>query len=297
MIIMYPFVDVILKLEKRSHRYRFYRWILHIVVFFLLGYALLLYINAPVIFARYGSHDFMLLEYPVRMKMLCTALIALIPAIAIAFLLRRKPVNIIKVIEGKYPVLSERLSTAYDNINSTGIVVADLVWRVSGDITSVRKSAIISKRGLSSLMVISIGLASLVLFMSSPDAPHLLTPEQVESMITPADKTEGGASEDEAHYQQLMTDLGSEAGSGAGNAQIYGKPSVAVIEGTNIELVMFSDTGTGQRARRVESEPMNFISGTVYGATPVSSETYIDKLPEENRDIIKQYFMEMADAG
>ncbi|MEA1944580.1 MAG: hypothetical protein U9N07_04495, partial [Euryarchaeota archaeon] len=86
---MYPFVDVILKLEKRSRKYRFYRWVLNLTVFFLLGYALLLYISAPVIFARYSSHDVMLLEYPVRMKMLCTAITALIPAIAIAFLLRR----------------------------------------------------------------------------------------------------------------------------------------------------------------------------------------------------------------
>lgn len=296
-MIMYPFVDVILKLERRSRKYRFYMWVLNLTVFFLLDYALLLYISAPVIFARYSSYDFMLLEYPVRMKMLCTAITALIPAIAIAFLLRRKPVNILKSIEDRYPVLRERLSTAYDNINSTGIVVNDLVWRVSSDITSVRESAIVSRRGLSLLMVISIGLASLVLFMSSPDAPHLLTAEQVESMTKPADETERAASEEEAHYQQLMTELGSESGAGAGEAQIYGKPSVAVIEGTNIELVMFPDTGTGHRARRVESEPMNFISGAVYGATPVSSETYIDKLPEENRDLIKQYFMEMADAG
>lgn len=266
--------------------------------FFLLVYALLLYTSVPVLFARYSSYDFILLEYPVRTKMLCTAITALITAIIFTFLFRRKkPVNIIKSIEYRYPVLRERLSTAYDNINLPGIIVNNLAWRVSNDIASVRRSDIISKKGLFLRIMISVGLVTLIFFISSPDAPRLMTPEQVEAMITPADEDDDGIA-DEEEYQQLLSELGYEAGAGESEiAQIYGKPSVAVIEGTNIELVMFSDTGVGQRSRRAEDEFVNFISGTVYAADPVSSETYIDKLPEGNRDLIKQYFMEMAEIG
>ncbi|MEA1895299.1 MAG: hypothetical protein U9N36_08900 [Euryarchaeota archaeon] len=296
---MHPFVEVVLKLEKTSRLHRYYRGLLNLVLIFLLFYTLLLYVSAPVIFARYSSYDFTLLEYPVRMKMVCTAAAALIPAIVITSLLyiRRKPVSIIRSVGDAYPLLRERLPTAYDHADSSGIVVDDLAEGVSIDTASVRKSAIIGKKGLFLRMVSSIVLVSLLLFISSPDAPRFIPPEELESMITPPTDEEREEAADEAHQQQLMSELGSESGSGSGDAEIYGKPSVAVIEGTDIELVMFSDAGVGHSSRRTESEPISFISGTVYAATPVSSETYIDRLPEENRDLIKQYFMEMAEVG
>jgi len=296
---MRPFVDVVLKLEKTSRRHGYCRGILNLTLVFLLLYTLLLYVSAPVIFARYSSYDFTLLEYPVRMKMVCTATAALIPAIVITSLLhiRRKPVSVIRSISDAYPLLRERLPTAYDNADSSGIVVDDLADGVSIDAGSVRKSAIISKKGIIFRAAASLLLVSLLMFVSSPDAPRFITPEELESMITPQTEEEREEAADEAHQQQLMSELGSEAGSGSGDAEIYGKPSVAVIEGTNIELVMFSDAGVGHSSRRTESEPISFISGTVYAATPVSSETYIDRLPEENRDLIKQYFMEMAEIG
>jgi len=296
---MRSFVDVVLKLEKTSRRHRYCRGLLNLTLLFLLFYILLLYVSAPVIFARYSSYDFTLLEYPVRMKMVCTAAAALVPAIVIASLLhiRRKPVSVIRSISDAYPLLRERLPTAYDNADSSGIVVDDLADGVSIDAGSVRRSAIISKKGLLLRMVASLVLVSLLMFISSPEAPRFLTPEELESMITPPTDEEREEAADDAHQQQLMSELGSESGSGSGDAEIYGKPSVAVIEGTNIELVMFSDAGVGHSSRRTESEPLSFISGTVYAATPVSSETYIDRLPEENRDLIKQYFMEMAEIG
>ena len=296
---MRSFVDVVLKLEKTSRRHRYYRGLLNLTLIFLLFYTLLLYVSAPVIFARYSSYDFTLLEYPVRMKLLCTAAAAFIPAIVIASLLyiRRKPVSVIRSISDAYPLLEERLPTAYDHADSSGIVVDDLADGVSIDAGSVRRSAIISKKGLFLRMATSLVLVSLLMFVSSPDAPRFITPEELESMITPPTDEEREEAADEAHQQQLMSELGSESGSGSGDAEIYGKPSVAVIEGTNIELVMFSDAGVGHSSRRTESEPISFISGTVYAATPVSSETYIDRLPEENRDLIKQYFMEMAEIG
>ncbi|KAB3544643.1 MAG: hypothetical protein C5617_006980 [ANME-2 cluster archaeon] len=296
---MRSFVDVVLKLEKTSRRHRYYRGLLNLTLIFLLLYTLLLYVSAPVIFARYSSYDFTLLEYPVRMKLLCTAAAALVPALVITALLyiRRKPASVIKSISDAYPMLKERLPTAYDNADSSGIVVDDLADGVSIDAGSVRRSAIISKKGLFLRMVASLALVSLLMFVSSPDAPRFITPEELESMITPPTDAEREEAADEAHQQQLMSELGSESGSGSGDAEIYGKPSVAVIEGTNIELVMFSDAGVGHSSRRTESEPISFISGTVYAATPVSSETYIDRLPEENRDLIKQYFMEMAEIG
>lgn len=295
---MYPFVDVISKLGKRSRRYRFYRQLLSLIAFFLLCYALLISLSVPTVFARYSAHDFMLLGRPVHAKLLCTAAIALVPAVVFSFLIRKKQVNVIKVIESRYPVLKERLPTAYDNTSIHNPIVDDLSLSVTGDISSVRWSKIISKNGLIMLVMTSVVLTGVVSFVSSPDAPRLMTPEQIESAITPADEDEREAAADEARYQQMLSELGYEAGSGESEiAQIYGKPSVAVIEGTSIELMMFSDAGIGQSARRTESDQVNFISGTVYAATPVSSETYIDKLPEENRDLIKAYFMEMAEAG
>lgn len=296
---MYPFIDLVSRLEKASRRHRLYRLALNLTVTFLLFYALLLYISAPVIFARYSSYDFILLEYPVRMKMVCTAISALVPATVVTLMLRirRRPTDIIRSIGDKYPLLKERLPTACDNADSQGIVPDDLRGEVSIDARSVRRSAILSTTGLFLLIIIATGQVSLVLYLSSPDAPHLLTPEDLESMITPPSDIEREAAEEEARQQQLINELGAEAGSGSGEAQIYGKPSVAVIEGTNIELVMFSDAGIGHSARRTESEPLHFISGTALDATPVASETYIDRLPEENRELIKQYFVAMAEIG
>jgi len=198
------------------------------------------------------------------MKMVCTAAAALVPAIVIASLLhiRRKPVSVIRSISDAYPLLRERLPTAYDNADSSGIVVDDLADGVSIDAGSVRRSAIISKKGLLLRMVASLVLVSLLMFISSPEAPRFLTPEELESMITPPTDEEREEAADDAHQQQLMSELGSESGSGSGDAEIYGKPSVAVIEGTNIELVMFSDAGVGHSSRRTEPTSTDCLKRT-----------------------------------
>ena len=167
-----------------------------------------------------------------------------------------------QVHRGAYPLLRERLPTAYDNADSSGIVVDDPAEGASIDAGSVRRSVIISKKGLFLCMVSSLVLVSLLMFVSSPDAPRFITPEELESMITPPTDAEREEAADEVHQQQLMSELGSGSGSGSGDAEIYGKPSVAVIEGTNIELVMFSDAGVGHGSHRTESEPVSFISGT-----------------------------------
>jgi len=121
---MRSFVDVVLKLEKTSRRHRYCRGILNLTLIFLLFYILLLYVSAPVIFARYSSYDFTLLEYPVR---------------------RRKPASVIKSVGDAYPLLRERLPTAYDNADSSGIVVDDLAGEVSIDTGSGRRSS--AKKG------------------------------------------------------------------------------------------------------------------------------------------------------
>lgn len=292
---MYPFVDVISGLERRSRRHRVYSALLNCIALFLLGYALLLYISAPVIFARYGSYDFVLFDYPVRMKLLGTAAIALVPAIILTILLRRRPMNVIKRIEARYPAFKDRLPTAYDNRGAGGIIASDLLLNVSNHISTVKKSAIIKRTGLLLLIAAIAGEAALVTFISSPDAPRLVTPEELEAMFPPVDAAGRDAAEDEAHYQQIMTELGSDSSEGEGDADIYGKPSVAVIEGTNIELVMFSDGGVGSSSRRSDDELRKFTSGSAPAANPVSAETYIDKLPEEHRDVIRQYFVRMAE--
>jgi hypothetical protein len=78
------------------------------------------------------------------------------------------------------------------------------------------------------------------------------------------------------------------------SGNIYGKPSLAVLSETKLELQLYPGMGAGSVA--VKSEPENhlFSQGPLSEAKAVPTELYIESLPPENREIIKRYFEALA---
>lgn len=74
------------------------------------------------------------------------------------------------------------------------------------------------------------------------------------------------------------------------SGNLFGNPSLAVLDENKLELVLDPGTGAGSLARNIDPVERVFQRSQAGEAAAVPSELYIESLPPENRDIIKTYF-------
>ena len=79
------------------------------------------------------------------------------------------------------------------------------------------------------------------------------------------------------------------------SGNIYGKPSLAVLNEEKLELMLYPGIGAGSRARSSESVDRLFQQSPAEDVTAVPSELYIESLPPQNKEIIKRYFEILAE--
>jgi len=92
----------------------------------------------------------------------------LFPAIivvAVTFLRRRKAENQIKIVEKGNPVLEERLSAAYDNIEKDNFIVRGLVREVSSNLNKVKTDSFLNISKIKKYVGISIICVFILLFL------------------------------------------------------------------------------------------------------------------------------------
>jgi hypothetical protein len=71
---------------------------------------------------------------------------------------------------------------------------------------------------------------------------------------------------------------------------LFGNPSLAVLNENKMEIVLYPGIGAGSLARNTEPVERVFSQSQAGDATAVPSELYIESLPPENKEIIKKYF-------
>jgi hypothetical protein len=74
------------------------------------------------------------------------------------------------------------------------------------------------------------------------------------------------------------------------SGNIYGNPSLAILNEAKLELVLYPGQGAGSMSQRSEPLDRLFSQSPPGEASAVPSELYIESLPPQNREIIKRYF-------
>jgi len=191
--------------------------------------------------------------------------------------------------------LSEKTRAAYDNRDSDSVVMQSLAEDVKRRLSKVGAIEIMNNRRLNfgdrsvpvfQAKVGAVLLLAFVAIFSQSQAGEEISPQPFRAL---ADLRE--RAKDLFGVEELPEEgASSEEISG----EIYGKPSLAVLEEVNLELVLYPGSAAGFRSK--ETEPMDrlFTTSEPGVGVAVPTDLYIESLPPQHREIIKRYFENLA---
>lgn len=287
--------DFIRNIDTAITKYRRLYKLLDVISITFLLYAILLITNMEMVFGMfpalevYSAASISVLGTSLSYPSIFLFFLSLAFGLLLTFILhiRDDKRNAIDVVEGKYPVLRERLSTAYDNREVDNIIVADLRENVIQASTNVMPAAFFNKKrmyiGLFSLLI----AISLLTYVSVSEYRISSTPEDLLDPLLPENEGDGP---DLAVMEETSDDSGNES-----KEDLLGEPSVVIVEGKQVDLTLPPGTGTGfTQGEQANTTPEDFLPSYAYEISTISSSIYSEKLPEGYESIIKQYFEEMA---
>jgi hypothetical protein len=268
----YEFLVDLSRLKTEYARLGFLIWLLNASVISIAIYAAFLLLGLPAFTRFYWQDVFLLAQLPAIFSMLLGAAVA-------TFFKNRNKSDLFDILE---PELSEKARTAYDNRDVSTLPMHSLAKEVKNRLASVKSSQILEWRRI----YLRAGLAALLL-----GAAVFIAQSQIGADISPADFRSISDLRDKAMsiFQNEPSAQNTAKVNLSGN--IYGKPSLAVLSESKLELQLYPGMGAGSMA--VPSEPENHLFGesTPGEAKAVPAELYIESLPPQNREIIKRYFV------
>ena len=267
-------------------------FILDLIAVFSILYAIFIIINLGYFLSKISFPP----EIPVK---LFEPVLALIISIAASILLHKKDkkINVIHLIENKYPELDEKLSTAYDNRNETNIIVDSLKTIVSDAIGLVSPSRLLSQgRIISKIILTVIFITGMVFISYNPQGFQI--PENTIDNIT---KTISGEGENNTGMTDIIGPPENIDNTGAkGSGSIFGKPKIASIEGKNIDLTLYSGVNTGFDVRDTSQTGNQFIQSAAFPVDVLGSNvsdggySMLMKKTETEKELINKYAVERS---
>ncbi|MGB3907395.1 MAG: hypothetical protein WBL02_03065 [Methanomethylovorans sp.] len=287
--------DFIRDIDTAIKKYRHLYKLLDVISITFLVYAILLIVNMEMVFGMfpaleiYSSASISVLGASLTYPKVFLFFLSLAIGLLITFIVHIKSDkrDTIDIVENRYPVLHERLSTAYDNREVDNIIVADLQENVIKDSANVIPAAFFNKKrmyiGLFSLLI----AISLLTYVSVSEYRISSTPEDILGSLLPEN-------EDESSDLAVMEGTSDEP-ENQSSEDLLGEPSVVIVEGKQVDLTLPPGTGMGfTPGEQTNITPGDFLPSYAYETSTISSPIYSEKLPEGYENIIKQYFEKMA---
>jgi hypothetical protein len=289
---MYAFIDVLGRLNSSFRgKLRFLAMVDFITIAVLL-YGVFFYFDVEDVLSHFAAS-----RLPLSANELLIALSLLSSAVLVLFFHRGdRHRNVVLLIEERYPALQERLRTAWDNRERENVVMRSLSEEVLSSLRLVRVSALISQ----SAVVLKLVFAGMVILGSmfvTVNEEHV-SPETL-SEISDLAKTLTGKQEENGEAPPGDFQNGDYESTGDGQGDIYGKPKIARLSGTKIDLLLYSGSGVGLELRSAEERrlqefeqtpvyPVDAVaSGTSDDYNVIASKSGADKL------LIRRYALEM----
>ncbi|HJH28399.1 MAG TPA: hypothetical protein C5S51_01695 [Methanosarcinaceae archaeon] len=295
-------IEKFVKKQKSAlKRYRRIYILLDFAAISLIFYTLFFIFNMETIFSMistfelYTGSTYQLIDYSIPFETLGLAVVSVILSLIITIILhiRDKKSNAINLVEDKYPILYERLRTAYDNHKSSNIIIDNLLNNVMSDTKSVRSSSFLNKKRLAFGILALVATSSFFTYVTISDYRTEVTPEDLIQII---EDLPIPSSQEEEETEGLLPESGEDTeGDEGGSENLFGEPAIIVIEGEEIDLTLPPGAGIGFTDRTEgEIREEEFERSSAYDINIISSQAYYESLPEGYDNIIKAYFEEMA---
>lgn len=282
----YEFLTDLRRLTVVYRRLEKVLYLLNAAIITILIYAIELYLGIPAFFRFYWQDSAFLAESPAVIS-------AILGIIAAQLLKKRLKSNFFQLLGQK---LAEKTKTAYDNRYFQSIIMQNLAEDVKRLLSQVSAFDLVKARKIAlkgkSVPVLYLKSAVVVVFLGGI---IVFSQSQIGEEISPADFQTLMDIKDRA--TELVQDEEDEniGPSDEGlSGEIYGKPSLAVLEEVNLELLLVPGSGAGLRAKETEPAKYLFQDATPGEGVAVPTELYIESLPPQHREIIKRYFEILA---
>jgi len=290
---MYRFTGMLSELGGFSGKLGRYYALLDVILVFMASYALVIFTGVHRICAEMAGVDiitFSEIGMEIAAPAVCAILLAIAAMVPISILLamftRRRHDGVCASVGAAYPGLDEPLKTAYDNRGIENVVVDDLAEMVTAEMDEIAYSSFLNRKRITSRVVLIILLA---LFIVSLAVANFSVAESARGVQLPL--IGGGGSEGGGGGGDLID------GEGTGSSgDIYGEPSVASIEGTNLDLTMYTGIGSEFSIREVsETAAQEFTESPTFPVEVTGSGTSEEQITDA--ELVGRYFEELAAAG
>lgn len=271
----YEFLQPLKRLVAAYHRFERTVWALNAAILSIAVYSLAEIIGLPSFMSFYYQDVPLLVASP--------AILSIILGLAGATLIKkRKKADIFPLLG---PELSEKARTAYDNRDADSLPMQNLAAELRASLNKIKPSDFLDSRQISGrgLAIVLLSGAAILLAQS-----EIVTPSDFQSLADLRDKALS-AFESETPAQSTIPERNL-----TGN--LFGNPSLAILNENKMEIVLYPGIGAGSLARNTQPVERVFQQSQAGEASAVPSELYIESLPPENKDIIKRYFTILSES-
>jgi hypothetical protein len=267
-------------------------FILDLMAVFSIVYAIFIIINLEYLLGKISLPAFI----PVKF---IAPIVTLILAVIVSLLLHKKDkkLDVVHLIEKKYPDLNEKLSTAYDNRDETNVIVDSLKNIVSDAMSLVSPSHLLARSMIISKIILTIIFISGMAYISyNPQGIQI--PENTLDNVTKAITGEGENTTGLIDITGIPVNIANTGTKGSGD--IFGKPKIASIEGKNIDLTLYSGMDTGFDVRDTSQTTNRFIKSAAFPVDVLGSNvsdggySMLMKKTETEKQLINKYAVERS---
>lgn len=266
----YEFLRPLARLTRACRRFERAVWTLNALIISIAVYAAMQLLGITTLVRFYYQDNLFLAAMPVTISIILGIFIATI-------LKRRKKADLFPLLS---PELSEKAKTAYDNKDIDSLPMQSLAEETKLSLVGIKSSQILDRKQLISRVAAVIILLTIAILLAQGG---VVETADLQSIIDLKNRAASVFQEDEPKQSVSANENLSE--------NLFGNPSLAVLNENKMPLVLSPGTGTGSIPINTKPVERIFQQSQAGEAAAVPSELYIESLPSQNREIIKKYFI------
>lgn len=290
--------NIVNKHESALKKYRGLYILADLLATFLVLYALFVLLNMRDIFLMFPTFEpytgakYSILGTDVVFETLGLIVIDFVLSLVLTAIryFRAEKKDAIALMEEKYPVLKERMRTAYDNRDTDNIIVRDLIGGVIIDSKPVQSSVFLNRRKLAKNVLVTVFAVAVLAYVAQTGYQTTISPTDLSGVIE--DLPFSGSNSDLVSVEEN----GGTSADQQNNSDLFGEPAVIVVEGKDVDLKIPPGAGQGFTSQQEGNQSNeSFVQSDIYSPEAVASQSYYENLPEGYKSVIQSYFEQLAE--
>jgi hypothetical protein len=289
---------IVNKHESALKKYRGLYILADLLATFLILYALFVLLNMRDVFLMFPTFEpytgakYSILGSDIVFETLGLIVIGFVLSLILTAIryFRAEKKDAIALMEEKYPVLKERMRTAYDNRDTDNVIVRDLIGGVIIDSKPVQSSVFLNRKKLAKDVLLTVFAVACLVYVAYTGYQTTISPTDLSGVIE--DLPFSGSDSDLVSVEEN----GGTSADKQNNSELFGEPAVIVVEGKDVDLKIPPGAGQGFTSQQEGNQSNeSFVQSDISNPEAIASQSYYENLPDGYRSVIQSYFEQLAE--